>query len=159
MSTPPMITTPLTMRRWRACWVPVLWSSAPPMMAVTWFDTAQSGGTTIISNRQFLLNNGITYNGDVAIWGGSSMTNSAGVGPEFRLQANAWVGLEGTGTAEYKGKILIARWDNHATFGNRGYSAVFYATNGGTAIFSGEYVRLRAIFQFQASGNGLSVTF
>jgi hypothetical protein len=86
---------------------------------------------------QFLLKNGIAYNGDVSIWGGSSMTNAAGVGPEFRLQANAWVGLEGTGTAEYKGKILIARWDNHATYGNRGYSAVFYATNGGTAIFSG----------------------
>jgi hypothetical protein len=99
--------------------------------------TDQSGGTTIISNRQFLLNNGITYNGDVAIWGGSSMTNSAGVGPEFRLQASAWVGIEGTGSAEYNGRILISRADDLTEYGNRGFNAVFYATNGGTAHFYG----------------------
>jgi hypothetical protein len=94
----------------------------------------QSGGTTKARSRSLLTASGIRMTGRIRIYGGSSLDDNG-----RRTRAEAIVGLDGPGETEFSGKILLNGWDAHEQFGDRGFNACLYATNGGTVVFSGAF--------------------
>lgn len=91
----------------------------------------QSGGLTATRRRALLATAGNHVAGKIRIYGGS-----AWVAGDVTNRAVATVGLEGPGTVEFAGKVLLNRWPDLGA-ASRVFDAELTAPPGGTARFAG----------------------
>ena len=91
----------------------------------------QSGGVTAQRSMSLLATSGNNVSGAIRAYGGSVY----GVGGVTNRQM-AFIGLEGTGSVEFSGKILLAMWSDLGV-SSRLQDVYLTAGPGGTAIFSG----------------------
>ena len=101
-----------------------------------------NGGLTTERDRYFLATAGNDYNGSIRLYGGGSVSNSAGQTPGTVIRGRAFIGLEGTGTVTFFGPlVLYTQADGTASYNNTGKETIcdayLYARPGGTAIFAG----------------------
>jgi hypothetical protein len=91
----------------------------------------QSGGVTLQRSMSLLATSGNNVSGTIRAYGGSVYIAGAVTNRQM-----AFIGLEGTGSVEFSGKILLAMWaDQGAT--SKLHDVYLTAGPGGTAIFSG----------------------
>jgi hypothetical protein len=91
-----------------------------------------SGGRTTASNNVLLATSGNNVSGTIRLTAGDSVTNSADLSLR---RPEATLGIEGTGSVDFKGKVLIDTFTEANTL--KAMNLKLFAGAGGTAIFSG----------------------